>query len=385
MTIVSRGCRGTAPTRTPRRRRTCRRRRRPNSCDRRFLRREQWPAARRRSHLGLGRHRRPTVRQPRRRRRPGPTRSDASVGRPRAVIGRPRPMAGDAIADHDETRHAAPADLAVGRVRRRRPVGARPRRDRLVGGRRAAAPPGPPARCPSLIAPGRLPAGAAGRRRRRPARPAPSCRGCGGARRGRAGRAGRASPSCPGACALAAEALGPTFIKLGQIISSGEGVFPHRARRGVQALPRPGAGRDVRRRPPDRRGRPRPAARRGVRVVRPRPARRRLDRPGPRRPPAHRRGRRRQGPAPRRRPPRAHRPAGDGLAGPAPRRADPGRRARQPAGARRAVRRHDRRGARLPRRGRQHARRRHDAPRPRPDRLRRAPPPPRRSSRAGCS
>ena len=74
--------------------------------------------------------------------------------------------------------------------------------------------------------------------------------------------------------------------------------------------------------------------------------------------PAHRRGGGGQGAAPRRRPPRAHRPAGDGVARAAPRRPHPGRRARQPAGAGRAVRRDDRRGARLPARGRQHARHR---------------------------
>ena len=47
---------------------------------------------------------------------------------------------------------------------------------------------------------------------------------------------------------LAAEALGPTYIKLGQIISSGEGLFPPELVERVQALPRPGAGRAVRRR-----------------------------------------------------------------------------------------------------------------------------------------
>ena len=58
---------------------------------------------------------------------------------------------------------------------------------------------------------------------------------------------------------------------------------------------------------------------------------------------------------------RPRRPAGDGLARPAPRRADPGQLAGQPAGARRAVRRDDRRGARLPHRGGEHDRHRHRA------------------------
>ena len=153
----------------------------------------------------------------------------------------------------------------------------------------------------------------------------------------------------------------------------GRGAVPARARRGVQALPGPGAGRAVRRRAAHGRDRAGAAAGAGVRLVRGAPPRRRVDRPGPRRPPADGRGRRRQGAAPRRRSPRAHRPAGDGVAGAAPRRAHPGGRPRQPAGARRAVRRHHRRGARLPRRGRQHARRRGDAPRARPGRLHRPP------------
>ena len=47
---------------------------------------------------------------------------------------------------------------------------------------------------------------------------------------------------------LAAERLGPTYIKLGQIISSGEGLFPPELVERVQEVPRPGAGRAVRRR-----------------------------------------------------------------------------------------------------------------------------------------
>ena len=125
---------------------------------------------------------------------------------------------------------------------------------------------------------------------------------------------------------LAAEALGPTFIKLGQIISSGEGLFPpelvdefKRCRDQVPAE----SFDDVRR---DRRGRSRPPPRRGLRLVRRVAARRGVDRPGARRPPAHRGGRRRQGAAPRRRPARPAGPAGDGVARAAPRRPHPGRR-----------------------------------------------------------
>ena len=75
----------------------------------------------------------------------------------------------------------------------------------------------------------------------------------------------------------------------------------------------------------------------------------------------------------------------DGLARAAPRRTDPGRRARQPAGAGRAVRRDDRGGARLPDGSRQHARHRGDAARPRPARVRRPPAAPdaRHPARAG--
>ena len=64
------------------------------------------------------------------------------------------------------------------------------------------------------------------------------------AQRGRKGpTATGGRPTCRGACALAAEALGPTYIKLGQIISSGEGLFPPELVERVQAVPRPGAGR----------------------------------------------------------------------------------------------------------------------------------------------
>ena len=99
----------------------------------------------------------------------------------------------------------------------------------------------------------------------------------------------------------------------------------------------------------------------------------------------HRRGRRGEGAAPVGRAARAPGPPGDGVDRAVPGRAHPGRRAGQPAGARRAVRRDDHRGARLPPRGREHARRGPVLRRPRPARLRDPPPAPRRSSPAGCS
>ena len=102
-------------------------------------------------------------------------------------------------------------------------------------------------------------------------------------------------------------------------------------------------------------------------VVRASAARRRLDRPGARGDAAHRRGGRRQGAAAQRVDVRAQGPARHGLARPAPRRPDPDRRARQSAGARRAVRRDHRRGARLPHGSGEHDRHRQHAPRPRPD------------------
>ena len=76
---------------------------------------------------------------------------------------------------------------------------------------------------------------------------------------------------------------------------------------------------------------------------------------------------------------------GDGVARAAPRRPHPDRRAGQPAGAGRAVRRDDHRGARLPPRGAEHARHRPRARRARPARLRRPPPAPdaRHPARAG--
>ena len=109
------------------------------------------------------------------------------------------------------------------------------------------------------------------------------------------------------------------------------GAVPRGARRGVQAPPRPGPGRVVRRRAPGRRGGPRPAARRGVRPLRRGADRGRVDRAGARGDAAHRRRGRRQGAAPAHRDARPPGPRRDGVARAAPGRADPGRRAREPA------------------------------------------------------
>ena len=156
---------------------------------------------------------------------------------------------------------AQPDDLAVGRVPRRRAVGARPRRDRLVGRRRASCARLARQQVPDAdhAAAGCRPGAAASPSS--PGSAAPSCRGCGGASGARR-RARRASAELSRRLRLAAEALGPTFIKLGQIISSGEGLFPpelvdefKRCRDQVPAE----TFDDVR---ADRRGRPRPAARR---------------------------------------------------------------------------------------------------------------------------
>ena len=157
----------------------------------------------------------------------------------------------------------------------------------------------------------------------------------------------------------------------------GRGHLPRRAGERVQAVPRPGAGRAVPRRAPGHRGGPGPPAGRHVPLGRPQPAGRRLDRTGPRRHPAHRRERGRQGPAAGRRPARARRPAGHGLAGPQAGGPHSGHRAGQPAGAGGAVRPDHRRGARLPPGGREHGGPGPHLRRARPAGLCRPPTPPR--------
>ena len=95
----------------------------------------------------------------------------------------------------------------------------------------------------------------------------------------------------------AAEALGPTYIKLGQILSLGRGHLPRGARRRVQEVPRPGAARAVGRDRAGRRGGAGPAARHRVRLLRADAARRRVHRPGAPGDPARRHRRRGQGAA----------------------------------------------------------------------------------------
>ena len=135
------------------------------------------------------------------------------------------------------------------------------------------------------------------------------------------------------------------------------GSFP-RARGGVQVVSGPGATRALaRHRTGDLRG-TRPADTRGLCVHRPRSACCGIDRPGPSCATSRRDRSGDQGAA-------THcRPAGPpgsrryGVAGSAPDRTHSHRRARQPAGPGRALRRDDRRGARLPPRGGEHDRHR---------------------------
>ena len=82
---------------------------------------------------------------------------------------------------------------------------------------------------------------------------------------------------------------------------------------------------------------------------------------------------------------RATRSGRVGLARAVPRRPHPDRRAGQPAGAGRGLRRDDLRGARLPPRSREHARRRADARRTRTARLCHPPPAPHAGHAGGCS
>ncbi len=154
------------------------------------------------------------------------------------------------------------------------------------------------------------------------------------------------------------ERLGPSYIKLGQILSSGEGLFPEELVNEFRLL------RDrvpaesfavVRRIVEEDLGR---APRRHLRLRGPRPSGRRLDRPGPRGASADRRERGREGATSHRGPGRPARSCRHELAGTAPGGTDPGRRPGQSPRPRRALRRDDRRRARLPTRGPEHARRR---------------------------
>ena len=162
------------------------------------------------------------------------------------------------------------------------------------------------------------------------------------------------------------------------------GDLPAGARHGVQAVPRSGSRRAVRCGPQGGRRRPRRTARERLHVLRSRAARGGVDRPGARRDAAHRREGRGQGAAPQRRPTGPQGPPGDGVAGTAPRRADPDRVVGQSSGAGRVVRRDDRRGARLPHGSRQHDRHRRDASRVAADRATSCRARTRRWSLGGC-
>ncbi len=113
----------------------------------------------------------------------------------------------------------------VGIVHRRGPVGARSRRRSLAAARRHPAPTGAGR---SAVADEAVEAATwlAGGHGRHPTRPRPSVPG-----RSTSGATGTrtrptAGPTISKRLRLAAESLGPTYIKLGQIISSGEGLFP---------------------------------------------------------------------------------------------------------------------------------------------------------------
>ncbi len=191
--------------------------------------------------------------------------------------------------------------------------------------------------------------------------PGHSGRGLGAGRPppGRLGVAGRAvaSPAASrGAPRADLHQAGPDHLER-------RGAVPVRAGRGVQDLPRPGARRGLRLGATCGRTGPRATARRGLRALRRGAARRGVDRPGARRTAAQRRRHPRsrgrgEGATADHPHPGAPRPGGHVVAGTVPGRPDPRRRAREPAGARRALRRDDQRGARLPARGREHARRR---------------------------
>ncbi len=183
---------------------------------------------------------------------------------------------------------------------------------------------------------------------------------------------------------VAAEHLGPTYIKLAQIISSGEGLFPaelveefRKCRDQVRAE----EFATVRRVVEADLGR---ALEDVFAELRSRTARGRVHRPGARRDASLRRGGGGEGAASDHPHAGASGPEGDVVAGPVPRRADPHRRAGQPSGAGRAVRGDDQRGAGLPPRGREHARRGRDVRVPRPTRATSSPVPTRSSSPGGC-
>ena len=159
---------------------------------------------------------------------------------------------------------------------------------------------------------------------------------------------------------LAAEQLGPTYIKLGQIVASGDGIFPPElvaefkwCRDQVRPEPWPVIERVL----IEELGRPlsevfsshRPCSPRG-----------RVHRPGPRRTIARRDRSGREGPAPLGRPAGAPGPRRDGVARSPPGGPDPDCRVGQSPGPGGALRRDHRGGARLPTGSREHARHRID-------------------------
>ena len=180
------------------------------------------------------------------------------------------------------------------------------------------------------------------------------------------------------------ERLGSTYIKLGQIVSGGEGLFPEELVAEFKLLRDQVPAEsfdDVRRVVEEELGQPLevvfsrfdevPLAAASIAQVHAATLQ-------------HRRRGRGQGPAPAHRDARAPGPRRDGVARAADGRAHPGRRAREPARARRAVRRDDRRGAGLPARSREHARHRGGADPHRDPQHRRAAPAPAARHPAGA-
>ncbi len=166
----------------------------------------------------------------------------------------------------DATRETRPTmtatDLELGSFSEDAPVGRRSRARCAGGGPFPASGRRSPTSCPASPA----------RAGCRPASGSSAPSACSGTalaplvpRRPPQGRARLDRRRCRRRLRLAAERLGPTYIKLGQIISSGEGIFPEELVTRVQAVPRPGAARAVRGRAAGGRGGSGPPARGRVR------------------------------------------------------------------------------------------------------------------------
>ncbi len=165
-------------------------------------------------------------------------------------------------------------------------------------------------------------------------------------------------PAFPSRLRKAFESLGPTYIKLGQILSAGEGIFPEElvaefrlCRDEVPAE----SFEDVRRVVEEDLGKPLGAVFSEFATS---AGRSRFDRAGAHRSPAHGRRGSREGSTSGHRLDGPPRPQSDELDLAEDDRTHPHRRPCQPAGHRRAVRGHHRRRARLPSRGPEHARHR---------------------------